>query len=1044
MRLLNSNFEFCDFDDTPPPYAILSHTWSENNEEEVTYQDLKDGTTKSKLKLELCRGWANAAGYKYFWIDTCCIDKRNDAELVCAIRSMWRWYRKAAVCFVYLPDFPKKRKLNTDADWRDALKDCRWFTRGWTLQELVASMASKKVEFYAGDGHLGSLQDLLLALKSITGISLGNTLPDHATRLGWVAERVTKRPEDRAYCMLGICDVSLDARYGEGGESAWRRLQDAIAHRHGTVALEIRIAATAEDHRARVLKDLRFDGLETRRETVKVAIANTCEWILDHPACAKWLELEHKFFWIKGKPGAGKSVLIRYLDQHITQRLWKSHAIGLYFYFNARGGQLEKSFLGLYRSMLVQLVDLAPALACELDALKMHFDLQQLQRVLASAILGLGRQIWLFIDALDECREGDVRELIDFLDGLRKAKLYVCFSSRHYPTVKVPTHLQLVLEEVDEHNEDMSTYVEKLDLEGEELAQMQRDIVAKANGIFLWVVLVVAILQKDVERARFHAMKSRLREIPEGLPELFKSIILRDAEHKEEFLLCLRWILYARRPLTLKEWYFAMMAGVNGHLEWVEGVTDHRMETFLLSSSKGLAELTTGLTVTTQFIHESVRDYLIHQGGFEEICSEQKSPASISHEQLKQCCLRGMMSDLEQSHRNPFADYATTHILHHADQAAVTICQQHFLAHEFSISNWVTQFNAFNFQSNKYTDAPSLSYLCAERGLARLPARPTGALLPEKHQRYRTPLTAAIVCSSWEVLRVFLNDMDVPNIEETITEIRSRGTYVLWPKDLPNDPWRWAVRNGLGHLSKHLLKSVPVKEFSFPVGSPDALHAASERGDENIVRILLDLGVDVNTSGRELGNALQAASNNGYEEIVKMLIDAGADVNRGELRSTPLDVASVSDHVKIVRMLIDAGADVNAQGEGNRTALYKASEKGNNEVVQTLLEAGADVNAEQEGGNALQTAAFEGHEKIVQMLICAGADVNTQGGYHGNALYAASSSGHWRIAYVLIAVGADVHARGGLHGNALRAAIEGGHEETMQVLIRAGAVDQWI
>ncbi|KAF2724625.1 HET-domain-containing protein, partial [Polychaeton citri CBS 116435] len=219
MRLLNTNLEFCDYDDTPPPYAILSHTWSEKNEEEVTYQDLENGTTKSLLKLELCKEWTKAASLEYFWIDTCCIDKRNDAEISYAIRSMWRWYREASVCFVYLSDLSRKRKL--DSDWRDTLKDCTWFTRGWTLQELVAS---QKVELYARDGHLGSREDLLPALKRITGINLGGPLPDHATRLSWAARRITKRPEDKAYCMLGICDVSLDPRYGEGGESAWQRL----------------------------------------------------------------------------------------------------------------------------------------------------------------------------------------------------------------------------------------------------------------------------------------------------------------------------------------------------------------------------------------------------------------------------------------------------------------------------------------------------------------------------------------------------------------------------------------------------------------------------------------------------------------------------------------------------------------------------------------------------------------------------------------------------------------------------------------------------
>lgn len=87
-------------------------------------------------------------------------------------------------------------------------------------------------------------------------------------------------------------------------------------------------------------------------------------------------------------------------------------------------------------------------------------------------------------------------KLIEFLEGLQEAELYICFANRHYPIVKVPTKLQLVLEELDEHKQDLSTYVEKLDLEGEELAQMQHDIAANANGIFLWVVRVAELLQR--------------------------------------------------------------------------------------------------------------------------------------------------------------------------------------------------------------------------------------------------------------------------------------------------------------------------------------------------------------------------------------------------------------------------------------------------------------------------------------------------------------------------------------------------------------------
>jgi hypothetical protein len=954
MRLLNSKFEFCDFDDTPPPYAILSHTWSEKNEEEVTYQDLRDGTIKSKHKLELCGKWAKAAGYDYFWIDTCCIDKRNDAELGYAIRSMWRWYAEAAVCFVYLPDMSKKRTRETD--WRDTLKDCRWLTRGWTLQELVGS---KRVEFHARDGYLGSREDLLPALKSITGINLGEPLPDHATRLGWVENRITKRPEDKAYCMLGICDVSIDPRYGEGGDSAWRRLQDAITHRHGTIAQEVRGAGTNKDHRKKVMEALRFGGLDTRRRTISVALARTCNWILSHPTCAKWIKLEHKFFWIKGKPGAGKSVLIKYLDQHVARRLKKSHAIGLHFYFNARGGQLEKSLLGLYRSLLVQLVDLVPEVGYELDALDTNLDLSQLRMVLGSAILGLDRQIWLFIDALDECREGDVVELIEFLDGLQEAQLNVCFASRHYPTVKVPTNLQLVLEETDEHKQDLSTYVEKLDLEGEELAQMQCDIVAKANGIFLWVVLVVKILQKDLDRARFHAMQSRLSEIPKGLPELFKTIISRDDEHKEEFLLCLRWLLFAERPLTLKEWYFAMMAGVHGRLEWVEGVTDRRMETFLLSSSKGLAELTKGKTATAQFIHESVRDFLIYQKGFGEICGDHESLASIAHEQLKHCCLRGIVFELPEQlikrrhlladmarsslrSRYPFAQYAATYILHHADQAAAGFCQKHFLNNEITMLDWISRFNALQEnEMNVYSEMPSFCYICAERDLARLMTRPTQALSPEPHQKHWTPLIAAIEHSSWEVLRMFLNDMNVLNVDETITETRSRAGFELLPRSSLKLPWRWAVMNGLTHLSRHLLESVPREEINAQEGL--ALRTASSGGYEKVVQMLLDAGADVDLSG--IRRALHVASSRGHEQVVQVLIGPGTDVETGgkDLYRGALLAASKRGHEKVVNLLIDAGADVNANACGQRfkNALHAASAQRHRKVVQLLKSAGA-------------------------------------------------------------------------------------------------------
>jgi len=137
MRLLNAlTFELESFPDPVPddtPYAILSHTW---DADEVTFTDMKDiATATGKVgfaKLQLACEKTLDYGFKYIWIDTCCIDKSSSAELSEAINRMFRWYQDSTVCFAFLADFPK------DGTVDQQLRQCRWFSRGWTLQELIA------------------------------------------------------------------------------------------------------------------------------------------------------------------------------------------------------------------------------------------------------------------------------------------------------------------------------------------------------------------------------------------------------------------------------------------------------------------------------------------------------------------------------------------------------------------------------------------------------------------------------------------------------------------------------------------------------------------------------------------------------------------------------------------------------------------------------------------------------------------------------------------------------------------------------------------
>jgi len=218
-------------------YVILSHTWES---EEVTFEDLKNGTGNSKAgfkKIRFCAEQAMRDGLRYFWVDTCCIDKSNHVELNEAIISMFRWYRKAVSCYVYLSDvlaagcgLEQKRKHSES--WEEAFRESRWFTRGWTLQELLAPAS---VEYFTPDGQrLGDKKSLEQTIHEITEIAtsaLRSTDLSHfdvRERFQWAETRQTTREEDWAYCLLGIFDVSMSALYGEGKEKAIRRLKEKI------------------------------------------------------------------------------------------------------------------------------------------------------------------------------------------------------------------------------------------------------------------------------------------------------------------------------------------------------------------------------------------------------------------------------------------------------------------------------------------------------------------------------------------------------------------------------------------------------------------------------------------------------------------------------------------------------------------------------------------------------------------------------------------------------------------------------------------------
>jgi hypothetical protein len=243
MRLLqygcNGKFTFTkDFVVGIPEYAILSHTWGPDSDE-VTYRDLVSGTGEDKAgykKISFCAEQAKRDGLQYFWVDTCCIDKTNHTELHEAINSMFRWYRDAARCYVYLSDIlidaPEDNRNETVSTWEAAFRESRWFTRGWTLQELLAP---KRVEFFSQNGRrLGDRVSLETQIHEITDIDVlafqGTPVSyfDVEERFKWAEKRQTAREEDWAYCLLGVFGVFMPLLYGEGRDNAILRLRREI------------------------------------------------------------------------------------------------------------------------------------------------------------------------------------------------------------------------------------------------------------------------------------------------------------------------------------------------------------------------------------------------------------------------------------------------------------------------------------------------------------------------------------------------------------------------------------------------------------------------------------------------------------------------------------------------------------------------------------------------------------------------------------------------------------------------------------------------
>ncbi|KAF2628424.1 hypothetical protein BU25DRAFT_35405 [Macroventuria anomochaeta] len=918
----DGSFSLARYESTSiPPYAILSHTWG-NDEDEVTYDDMRNKTGREKTgyaKMAFCAKQVAEDGLQHFWIDTCCIDKSSSAELSEAITSMFRWY-----------------KNSTHPTWISAFRTSRWFNRGWTLQELLAPHT---VSFFSREGkELGNKLDLEQHIHEVTripvpalrGVPLHEfSIPD---RMSWAASRETKREEDKAYSLLGIFGVSMLPNYGEEEEAAFRRLRREIREITGndTTSLD-------EEEKQLFMSTLRFDQIDARHITIKNAHAKTCKWLLHKSEYVDWLDTaklphHHGFLWIKGKPGTGKSTLMKFAFGKTSKSKTMKHSVVIAFFFNARGEVLEKSVIGMYRSLLLQLLEQVPSLRCTFKSSSLspssvnaeyQWGVNSLEAQLEQAVLGLGNTpVVCFIDALDECEQRQVRSMISFFENTGELAVSfgisfrVCFSSRHYPEITIKKGLSFKLEGQEGHNQDINNYLEsELEIGDSEIAQQVRaDLQRKASGVFIWVVLVVDILQREYDRGRMYALEQRLRDIPADLHQLFHDILTRDSRDKEGLILSIQWVLFAKQPLSPEQLYLAVLSGVEPGLvsQWYPGAIpeEDTIRRFILDASKGLTEITKSKSQKVQFIHESVRDFLLKDDGLGRIWPDLRDNfEGQSHERLKQCCFTTMRSNVEGHIRVPsdfvkalpqeitdsraavtqafpVLEYAVQNILHHANAAqGAGIDQTNFMA-DFPLDRWIRFANLFErHKIRRHTNSMSILYILGERNMPNLirSYASVNTCFEVGAERYGAPFLAAVATKSKEAVCAFVDALNKANGQRNV----SPESYVHF----------YQSKDG---------QSLLPRDFKF----------SKQR---NIVDYLIDLGDEA---------ALCLA-------ITTNVVNVDAWLNDG---STPLIWATQNRRRDIVELLLSTNkVDVNAKNNIGRTPLMLAAQTRHRDVVELLL-----------------------------------------------------------------------------------------------------------
>ncbi|KAK1964787.1 hypothetical protein LY78DRAFT_748137 [Colletotrichum sublineola] len=389
------------------------------------------------------------------------------------------------------------------------------------------------------------------------------------------------------------------------------------------------------------MKSLAFQEIDGRQNGIDAAATGTCQWLLSHETLTAWTRQHRGLVWIKGKPGAGKSTLMKYALRKVPA-LYETQPLVLSFFFHGRGHELQRSLLGLFRSLLHQLLNHVPGVLSDMVGTFDHnrktlgeagkewtWHVSVLQAFFQSSLSNILKQraVLIFIDALDECGEKYAVELIEFLKqtlsvlSSEDSQFGICFSCRHYPIIELDGGSTIPIDQ--ENGRDIDAYV-RTRLPSEQDSDIQSLLSQRAQGVFMWAHLVVdRVLQMKRNGKSPSKIKREVERVPQKLEDLYYDLLQGlDSEDRPGTLRLVQWVCFSVRPLTTDELPWAMTIDPDNPNQTLDGckqsdefISEDDIEKRVTSLSCGLAEVArSDKSHVIQFIHQSVRDFFIERG----------------------------------------------------------------------------------------------------------------------------------------------------------------------------------------------------------------------------------------------------------------------------------------------------------------------------------------------------------------------------------------------------------------------------------------------